>query len=251
MIRDNNKIFGEKNDPNTVVATETLKSGYPIVGAGNKGVKTIDLGTKKILYTGADSQLKGFNYNTANKVIGTDSSGNLVLKDMPTGKNVIDILVSAASSSGGYVTTNVYNQPYTSVSSAEAARNMLNGAGDISIVKLVKSADSTTYPTITLTLKTPLVLTTTKNVKVILTIEPDALYSGGTCPSPWIYGPIKLGSVQLVQQSLGGAINYPGQNTVINTTMSFAAGTYNQITIQSVQVIKGDSYLRVAGCLIY
>lgn len=247
MIRDNEKIYGELNDPNTVLATGTLTNGKPIVGAGNKGVKVYDPGSKKILYLDASGLLNGFNYNVANKIVGTDASGNLVLKDMPTGKNVIDILVSGASSSGGNVTTNVYNQPYDSISTGEGARNMLDGAGNISIVKLYKSADTYTYPTITLTLKNSLVLNTTKNVQIILTIEPDSL-NGNV--QPWIMGPVKLNSVQLMKQSFGGAINYPGQNTFINTTISLSAGTYNQIVVESVQATKGTGYFRVGGCFI-
>lgn len=253
MIRDNEKIYGEMNDPNTVLTTGTLESGKFVVGAGNKGVKTFDPGAKRILYTNASGEAQGFNFNTANKVIGTDASGNLVLRDMPTGKNVIDILVSGVTIGGASssITGNVFNQPYTSISTAEKAYNLLNGAGDISIVKLNKTADTYTYNTITLTLKNSLVLNATKSVKIVLTVEPDGNYSSSSWPAPWIIGPVKLNSVELAKQYVGGAINFPGQNSVLNLTVSLAAGTYNQIVLENCQLSKGEGYYRVGGCFIY
>lgn len=81
MIRDANKIYGEANDPNTVLASGTLQEGSLIIGAGNKGVKTLLSTGKDILYirNGVIIQLP---FAQANKVLGTDESGNLVWKDI-------------------------------------------------------------------------------------------------------------------------------------------------------------------------
>lgn len=81
IIRDSKKIYAETNDPNAVIATGILTDGQLIVGAGNKGIKTISLPSKSILYTDANGILKTLSYNSPNKYIGTDEDGSLVLKD--------------------------------------------------------------------------------------------------------------------------------------------------------------------------
>lgn len=250
MIRDKNKIYGEMNDPNTVIATGTLTPEMIIVGAGNKGVKTFDPGAKKIIYTDTSGIPKGFSYNTANKVIGTDSSGNLVLKDMPTGNKITDILVSSASISGSStISATVYNQPYTNISTADTARNLLEGAGNISLIKLVQSTDAYVYPTITLTLKTPLVLKSAKTIKLILAVSPDGNY-GSSLVIPFILSGVKLGSVQIMKQYLGGMVNFPGQNSHFSGEISLSANTYSQLILEGVQLSKGTGWLRVSGCFI-
>ena len=52
MIRNGNKIFGEANDPNTVLANGELKANQYVVGSGNKGVKQYDAGIKKLMING-------------------------------------------------------------------------------------------------------------------------------------------------------------------------------------------------------
>lgn len=81
MIRDKTKIYGEPNDPNTVLAEEVLTTGKLLIGAGNKKVKVLDLVGKQLIYQNSSGIASGFNYNVANKIIGTDANGNLVLKD--------------------------------------------------------------------------------------------------------------------------------------------------------------------------
>ena len=82
MIRDANKIYGEKNDPNTVTADGTLSNGALMLGAGNKKIKEFVMLGKGLLYTDGSKALKSFPYGTPNKAIGTDANGNLALLDM-------------------------------------------------------------------------------------------------------------------------------------------------------------------------
>lgn len=108
MIRDANKIYGEKNDPNTVTADGTLSNGALMLGAGNKKIKEFVMLGKGLLYTDGSKVLKSFPYGTPNKAIGTDANGNLALLDMAQpvqryvwGKNVFPwevIFESSASS---------------------------------------------------------------------------------------------------------------------------------------------------------
>lgn len=80
MIRDKNKIYGEPNDPNTVVATGTLTANSLVVGAGNKGVKSLLSSGKTIIWV-RDGIVQQLPVNVANKVLGTDENGNLVWLD--------------------------------------------------------------------------------------------------------------------------------------------------------------------------
>lgn len=82
MIRDANKIYGERNDPNTVTADGTLADGNLMVGAGNKKIKPLTVSGKSLLYTDGSKVLNSFPYGTPNKQIGTDASGNLALLDI-------------------------------------------------------------------------------------------------------------------------------------------------------------------------
>ena len=80
MIRDKNKIYGEVNDPNTVVATGTLQGNKLLLGSGNKGVKTYNPNTnaKCLPYLNVDGTIANMPLNVgAYKVLGTDASGNL------------------------------------------------------------------------------------------------------------------------------------------------------------------------------
>lgn len=107
MIRDANKIYGEKNDPNTVTADGTLSNGALMLGAGNKKIKEFVMLGKGLLYTDGSRALKSFQYGTPNKAIGTDANGNLALLDMAQpvqryvwGKQVVvwDVIFESTSS---------------------------------------------------------------------------------------------------------------------------------------------------------
>lgn len=80
MIRDKNKIYGEVNNPNTVLASGTLTENQLIVGAGNKGIKTL-LSTGKNIVWIQNGIVQLLPFIAANKVLGTDADGNLVWKD--------------------------------------------------------------------------------------------------------------------------------------------------------------------------
>lgn len=77
MIRDKNKIYGEANNPNTVLADGTLLEDNLVVGAGNKGIKTLLSEGKAIIWV-KDGIVKQLPFTAANKVLGTDENGNLV-----------------------------------------------------------------------------------------------------------------------------------------------------------------------------
>ena len=80
MIRDDERIYAEVNDPNTVLASGTLEAGVPVIGDGNKGVKTLPWPTSKsLLYLDSNKTLKELPYNTAGAFVGTDQDGNLCM----------------------------------------------------------------------------------------------------------------------------------------------------------------------------
>lgn len=84
MIRDKNKVYGEVNDPNNVIATGTLMEGAPVIGAGNKGIKTLNITSGPVLlYQDANGNLKQLPL-VANKLVRVKSDLTLELVNMPT-----------------------------------------------------------------------------------------------------------------------------------------------------------------------
>lgn len=83
MIRTKDKILGEPNDPNTVLASGFLTDGSLLVGAGNKGIKSYIAKDESILISGLGGEVSEFNYRIPNKLIGTDESGSLKLYNRP------------------------------------------------------------------------------------------------------------------------------------------------------------------------
>lgn len=83
MIRDRNQIYGEPNDPSTVLSETELPSGCFVVGIGNRGVKKFEPGNSKLVITDKYGNASSLPYNSANKVVGTDEDGNLVMRDLP------------------------------------------------------------------------------------------------------------------------------------------------------------------------
>ena len=81
MIRDKSRIYGEKNDPNTVIATGILNDNNLIVGAGNKGIKNLETSGKVLIWI-KDGVVKQLPIVMANKILGTDENGNLVWLDI-------------------------------------------------------------------------------------------------------------------------------------------------------------------------
>lgn len=79
MIRDINKVYGEVNDPNTVLSDNQLSPTKYLVSTGSKKIGTFTGGLKHILYTGSDGKVTSKTYNIPNRYVGTDSNGNLVI----------------------------------------------------------------------------------------------------------------------------------------------------------------------------
>lgn len=80
MIRDKDHIYGEANDLNTVIASGTLATDCLVVGAGNKGVKTLSSTGNQIIWV-RNGVVQQLGFTAANKVLGTDADGNLVWLD--------------------------------------------------------------------------------------------------------------------------------------------------------------------------
>lgn len=79
MIKIRNKKYGERNDPNTILASQPLNTQL-IVGAGNKGIKSIELPANAILVVDENSKVRflefSYKYNT---VIAINYNGELEL----------------------------------------------------------------------------------------------------------------------------------------------------------------------------
>lgn len=83
MIRDKDQIYGEPNDPNTVLSETELPVDTFVVGAGNRGVKQFVPGAKRIIVTDSYGNASSISYDIANKALGTDENGNIVMRDLP------------------------------------------------------------------------------------------------------------------------------------------------------------------------
>lgn len=81
MIRMSNKIYGELNNPNTIIANTDLGSGHLIVGNGNKGVKAFNPGPNQLFITDGNGNISTLALNVGNKAIGTNEVGDIVLID--------------------------------------------------------------------------------------------------------------------------------------------------------------------------
>lgn len=79
MIRTKHKIYGEPNDPRTVVFTDSVFTGtYLVVGTGNKGIRRLQVPRNSILISNTgDGQISYLTLGP-NQVIGTDAEGNIV-----------------------------------------------------------------------------------------------------------------------------------------------------------------------------
>lgn len=82
MIRDKNRIYGEMNDPRTVIAEKFLEENKFVVGAGNRGVKTYVPKTKNSILVVRNGVLEEFPLSGQNKLVGSNSYGELEFLDM-------------------------------------------------------------------------------------------------------------------------------------------------------------------------
>ena len=97
MIRDKNKIYGEANDPNTVLADGALTNNHIMLGANNKGAKVLNTASAFI-----STDINGNVHTTtatANKLLGTDANGNPIMTDSWTNLNMTGSTASAGKTS--------------------------------------------------------------------------------------------------------------------------------------------------------
>lgn len=81
MIRSKTKIYGELNDPNTVIMPATSGNNRLLRGNDMRMLVPLQVGDKRLIIV-QDGIVSGLNYGTQpNKVIGTDGEGNIVLLD--------------------------------------------------------------------------------------------------------------------------------------------------------------------------
>jgi hypothetical protein len=79
MIRDLSKVYGEVNDPDTVLSESNLTSNKYIVSKDSKRVEAYTPGTKRILATDENGKLFSVSYNNPNLFVGTDENGKLTV----------------------------------------------------------------------------------------------------------------------------------------------------------------------------
>ena len=85
MIRDKNRIYGEANDPNTVLADGALTNNHIMLGADNKGAKVLNTASA-FISTDVNGNVRT-TAATANKLLGTDANGNPIMTDSWTDLN--------------------------------------------------------------------------------------------------------------------------------------------------------------------
>jgi len=77
MIKLGEKIYGECNDPDTVLASEELTNKW-LVGAGNKGIKSLKLPPNSILISNGDGTIDFLDFtNKPDTVVAINYKGQL------------------------------------------------------------------------------------------------------------------------------------------------------------------------------
>lgn len=206
MIRDKNQIYGEANDPNTVLANGILEANKYVVGAGNKGVKQYDAGSKKLMITDEYGRVSSISYNVPNKCIGTDINGNVVLREIPTGG--ANIRFGSEQSPITSFTVNNSNIVYN-VGSDE-------GCVTVALTKLVDSVDTDKF---TFEFETPLVLEQPTDCKVAIHISLQNRL---------------LNNLKLLN-NFDEEIVLNQNNSACSKTVKIPAGRYSKITVTEEQ----------------
>lgn len=236
MIRDKNKIYGEANDPNTVLAAGTLGVDRYIVGAGNKGVKQFAPGAKRILITGADGLAGSFAFGTPNKAIGTDGNGNLVLLDQVTERSQFkfggsDNPITSVTLTGGGASSVTYT--------------LLNDADGASAIICTRTADTYAGIAVECAFRNQLSLSYDRTAWVCATVT-------GTFQSFKDLALVKTDGtkVQLQNGAIGdGAIT--GAGCAVNKTITLPAGTYKGLYVNSNMLSgKFDNKAIIVNCQI-
>ena len=81
MVRSKSKIYGEVNNPDTILADAVIDTDKFIVGSGNKGIELGILSPNQLLVINSDGTVTGLALGVANKAIATDGAGNVILID--------------------------------------------------------------------------------------------------------------------------------------------------------------------------
>lgn len=215
MIRDKNRIYGEMNDPNTVLASGTLAANKFLVGAGNKGVKTYAPGAKRVLTTDENGDVSSFEYGTPNKAIGTDASGNLTLLDIVDPTTFFEFGTA--------------NNPCTGVAlagagAAGASATYTNLSGGGVLVSVTKTSSSYAGIEVTMTFQTALTLTAAKSCRVCAQGMADFQSMKD------IIFITTSGTEFKVQEGSAGE-PASGSGACCNKTITIPAGTYNKVKI--------------------
>lgn len=222
MIRNGNKIFGEANDPNTVLANGELANNKYVVGAGNKGVKQYDAGNKKLMITDVYGNVSSISYNVPNKCVGTDMNGNIVMREAPTGGTNMRF-----GSEQSPITSFTINNPLVV---SQVGRD----EGCVTAV-LTKTADSTTVDTFTFEFETPITFIQETECKICLQVSLQG---------------ILLHQLKLLNNFNEEIVLNPN-NSACSKTVKIPAGTYNKITVVEEQPSASyNNRVLVLSCLI-
>ena len=222
MIRDKNQIYGEPNDPNTVLASEPLVANKYVVGAGNRGIKTYDAGNKKIMITDQYGRVSCISYDVPNKCIGTDINGDIVLREIPTGGTNMRF-GSEQSPITKFTANNV--QVVSSLGTDE-------GCVTAALTKLI---DSVTPDTFTFEFETPIILTRETECKIAIHISLEG---------------ILLNQLKLLNNFDEEIVLNPS-NSACSKSVKLPAGTYNKITVSEEQpTARYTNRAMTLSCLI-
>lgn len=235
MIRDNNRIYGEMNDPNTVLASGTLTANRYVVGAGNKGVKTVSPGAKRIMTTDSSGNVASFAFGTPNKAVGTDANGNLVLLDIAQESQFFSFgtpdnpITGAALSGGG-------------AAGASASYSQLGDGG--ALVSVTRPSDTFASIEVTMTFQKSLSFTTAKSCRICA--QAMAAFQS---MKDIIFITTSGTEVKVQEGSAGSTAS--GSGVCCNKTFTIPAGTYNKVKIGANMLTgKADNRALVFTCLI-
>ena len=222
MIRDKNKVYGEMNDPNTVLALNELIQDQPIIGAGGRYIKNYDVGPNKILITDTRGKLTSISYDVPNKCLGTDSLGFIVMRDIPT--NGTNMRLGSEQSPITRFSTN--NQ------SIVHALGIDEGCATIALTKLV---DGSTKDIFTFEFETPISLAQETRCAVSINIALNG---------------ILLNQLKLVTTANEEIVLNPN-NSAVNKYITLPAGVYNKITVSEEQISERyENKAMTLSCLI-
>jgi hypothetical protein len=222
MIRNKNQIYGEPNDPNTVLASEPLVADKYVVGAGNKGIKTYDAGNKKLMITDQYGRVSCVSYDVPNKCIGTDINGDIVLREIPTG--------------GDNMRFGSEQSPITSFTVNNS--NVIHSIGTdegCTTIALTKLVDSVNADKFTFEFETPIVLTQDTECRIAIHVSlQNALLNNLTL--------LNIFDEEIVLNQ---------NNSACSKIVKLPAGQYKKITVTEEQPsLRYNNQAMTFSCLI-